>query len=301
MTPLFSALQNLGAEINSTDNKCPFTIKGPIKGGKTTVDGISSQFLTSLLFACPLAEGDTEIVVENLHEKPYVEITLDWLRKLNIKFENLELDWFRIPGRQKYKAFERSIPADFSSATFAACAAAITGSEVLIKGLDFADHQGDKEIFNYLKNMGATVTHTSNGVIVKGSDLTGIDINMNSTPDALPSMAIAGCFAKGTTRLLDVEQARLKECDRISAVAAELTKMGGKVEELKDGLVIHHSKLSGAEVHGYDDHRMVMALAIAGMGASGNTVIDTAESIGVTYPGFVDDMKALGANIEMVD
>jgi len=140
MTPLFSALQNLGAEINSTDNKCPFTIKGPIKGGKTTVDGISSQFLTSLLFACPLAEGDTEIVVENLHEKPYVEITLDWLRKLNIKFENLELDWFRIPGRQKYKAFERSIPADFSSATFAACAAAITGSEVLIKGLDFADH-----------------------------------------------------------------------------------------------------------------------------------------------------------------
>jgi 3-phosphoshikimate 1-carboxyvinyltransferase len=298
MTPLLSALEKLGAEIHSTDGKCPFTIKGPIMGGKTTVNGISSQFLTSLLFACPLAADDTEIIVENLHERPYVEITLDWLRKLNIKFEKKELDWFRIPGGQKYKAFERSIPADFSSATFSACAAAVTGSEVLIKGLDFADHQGDKAIFDYLKDMGAIITHTSQGVIVKGGELKGIDINMNSTPDALPAMAIAGCFARGTTRLLDVAQARLKECDRIAAVATELTKMGGKVEELKDGLIIHQSTLSGTNVHGYDDHRMVMALAIAGLAASGDTVIDTAESVGVTYPDFVEDMKALGAKIE---
>jgi 3-phosphoshikimate 1-carboxyvinyltransferase len=301
MTPLFSALEKLGAVITSTDNKCPFTIKGPIKGGKTTVNGISSQFLTSLLFACPLAESDTEITVENLHERPYVEITLDWLRKLNIRFEKRELDWFLIPGGQKYKAFERSIPADFSSATFSACAAAITGSEILIKGLDFADHQGDKEIFNYLKNMGAKITHTPEGVIVKGGELKGIDINMNSTPDALPAIAMVGCFAKGTTRLLDVEQARLKECDRIAAVAAELTKMGGKVEELKDGLIIHQSSLTGTLVHGYDDHRMVMALAIAGFAAKGETIIDTAESVGVTYPSFVEDMKLMGANIENIN
>jgi 3-phosphoshikimate 1-carboxyvinyltransferase len=298
MTPLLSALEKLGAVVESTDGKCPFTIRGPIKGGKTTVDGISSQFLTSLLFACPLAKEDTEITVENLHERPYVEITLDWLRKLDTQFEKKELDWFRIPGGQKYKAFERDIPADFSSATFAACAAAITGSEILIKGLDFADHQGDKEVFTYLKNMGATVTHTSEGVIVKGGDLKGIDINMNSTPDALPVLAVVGCFAKGTTRLLDVAQARLKECDRIAAMATELTRMGGKVEELKDGLVIHQSKLRGTEVHGYDDHRMVMALAVAGLAVDGKTVIDTAESIGVTYPSFVEDMKAIGANIE---
>ncbi len=298
MTPLLSALEKLGAKINSTDGKCPFTIQGPIKGGKTIVNGISSQFLTSLLFACPQANGDTEISVEDLHERPYVEITLDWLRKLNINFEKKELDWFRIPGGQKYKSFERSIPADFSSATFAACAAAITDSEVLIKGLDFEDHQGDKEIFTYLANMGASVKHTSDGVIVKGGDLHGIDINMNSTPDALPALAVTGCFAKGTTRLLDVAQARLKECDRIAAMAKELTKMGAKVEELKDGLVIHHSKLTGTEVHGYDDHRMVMALAIAGLAANGKTDIDTAESISVTYPSFIEDMKTIGANIE---
>jgi len=295
---LLSALEKLGAVVKSTGGKCPLTIRGPIKGGKTTVDGISSQFVTSLLFACPLAKEDTEITVENLHERPYVEITLDWLKKLDTKFEQKELDWFRIPGGQKYKAFEREIPADFSSATFAACAAAITGSEILIKGLDFADHQGDKEVFTYLKNMGATVAHTSEGVIVKGGELKGIDINMNSTPDALPVLAVVGCFAKGTTRLLNVAQARLKECDRIAAMATELTRMGGKVEELKDGLVIHQSKLRGTEVHGYDDHRMVMALAVAGLAVDGKTVIDTAESIGVTYPSFVEDMKAIGANIE---
>jgi len=300
MTPLISALERLDAIIDSNDGKCPFTIRGPIKGGKTIVDGISSQFLTSLLFACPLAKNDTEIIVENLHERPYVEITLDWLRKLNIKFEKRELDWFHIHGGQKYKAFERTIPADFSSATFAACAVAITGSEVLIKGLDFSDHQGDKEVFTYLKNMGASVVHSPEGVIVKGGNLQGMDINMNNTPDALPAMAVLACFAKGTTRLLDVAQARLKECDRIAAISAELNKMGGKVEELKDGLIIHQSKLTGTNVHGYDDHRMVMALTIAGMAASGKTIVDTAESTGVTYPSFVEDMKTLGANIEEI-
>jgi 3-phosphoshikimate 1-carboxyvinyltransferase len=299
MMPLLSALENLGASVQSTDGKCPFTITGPIRGGCTTVNGISSQFLTSLLLACPLASGDTEIVAENLHEKPYVEMTLDWLRKLNISFEQNGLDWFRIPGGQKYQAFQRSIPADFSSATFVACAAAVTGSEILIKGLDFSDHQGDKEIFNFLLNMGAQIRHVQEGVVVKGGELRGTDIDMNNTPDALPVFAVVGCCAKGTTRLLNVAQARYKECDRISAVAAELSKMGAEIEELKDGLIIHQSKLKGCEVHGYHDHRMVMALSVAGMMAEGETFVDTAESIRITYPGYLEDMKAIGARMEI--
>ena len=298
MIPLLSALEKLGAKIDSTGGRCPFTVTGPITGGKTTVDGISSQFLTALLIACPLARNDSEITVINLHEKPYVEITLDWLRKLNIKFEQKGLDWFYIPGGQKYLAFNRNIPADFSSATFAACAAAITGSEILIKGLDFSDHQGDKDIFRYLEQMGSKITHTPEGVVVKGKRLKGIDIDMNNTPDALPTLAVTGCFAEGTTRLLNVAQARLKECDRISGIATELKKMGADIEELKDGLVIHKSKLHGTEVHGYDDHRMVMALSVAGLAANGDTIVDTAESIRVTYPSFIEDMKALGAKLE---
>lgn len=297
MTPLFSALRNLGAVVETENDKCPFTIHGPLKGGKTTVNGISSQFLTALLFASPLAGKDTEIVVEDLHEKPYVEITLDWLRKQNIRFEQEGLEQFRVFGNQHYTPFDRQIPADFSSATFALCAAAITRSEILIKGLDFNDHQGDKEVFSFLQKMGVRLEHRPEGVWVKGGELNGIDIDMNNTPDALPALAVVGCFAKGTTRLLNVAQARLKECDRITAAKTELGKMGAKITELPDGLIIEQSELKGTSVHGYNDHRMVMSLAIAGMAASGETTVDTAESMQITYPSFVHDMDNLGARI----
>jgi 3-phosphoshikimate 1-carboxyvinyltransferase len=301
MVPLLSALENLGVKvIESTGGKCPFTISGPLIGGKTRVNGVSSQFLTALLIACPLASEDTEISVDNLNERPYVEITLDWLRKMGIRFEQKGLNWFRIFGGQKYVAFKRSIPADFSSATFPLCAAAITGSEVLIAGLDFNDYQGDKAVFTYFENMGIRMNYTPRGVLVSGGPMHGIDIDMNATPDALPAMAVAACFASGTTRLLHVPQARLKECDRIAASVKELRKMGANMEELEDGIVIHQSQLTGCEVHGYEDHRMVMALAIAGMAARGVTTVDTAESASVTYPSFLADMQRLGGNLELV-
>jgi 3-phosphoshikimate 1-carboxyvinyltransferase len=301
MQPLLSALENLGATVvESGDGKCPFTICGPMQGGTTRVSGISSQFLTALLIACPLAPRDSEITVDNLNEKPYVEITLDWLRRLGIRFEQRGLDWFRVFGGQHYPAFERHVPADFSSATFPLCAAAITGSEILIKGLDFDDHQGDKAVFTYLSRMGMHFRHTNEGIVVSGGFLKGIDIDMNSTPDALPAMAVTACFAEGTTRLLNVPQARLKECDRIAAATRELRKMGAQIEELPDGMVIHHSPLHGTRVHGYDDHRMVMSLALAGMAADGETTVDTAESASVTYPTFVEDMRSLGADLTLL-
>lgn len=299
MTPLFNALRDLGAKIESNSEKCPFTISGPIKGGKTIVDGISSQFLTALLFSAPLAGEETEIEVENLHERPYVNITLDWLDKQGISYQNKGLDWFKVSGGQKYNAFNDRIAADFSTATFAVCAAAITKSVILIKGLDFNDHQGDKAVFEFLEKMGMEISHKSNGVLIKGGNLNGINIDLNNTPDALPAIAATACFAKGTTRLLNVKQARLKECDRIAAMNCELTKMGGNIEELADGLVIHESILKGTTLHGYHDHRMVMALGLAGLGAHGITEIDTADAIGVTYPGFVEDYMALGAQFRL--
>ncbi len=300
MAPLLTAMEKLGVRVTgSNDGRCPFTLQGPLQGGATTVNGVSSQFLTALLIACPLAPGDTEIKVVNLNERPYVEITLDWLRKMGIRFEQKGLDWFMIYGRQRYRAFERDIPADFSSATFPLCAAAITGSEIVIRGLDFKDHQGDKAVFGYFEKMGTSIQHLQEGVKVSGGKLKGIDIDMNATPDALPAMAVAGCLAEGTTRLLNVPQARLKECDRIRASAMELKKMGADIEELEDGLVIRHSELTGCDVHGYDDHRMVMSLAIAGLAAKGQTTVDTAGSLGVTFPSFVEDMRKLGAMMEI--
>jgi 3-phosphoshikimate 1-carboxyvinyltransferase len=301
MTPLLNALRKLGVAVKSENDKCPFIICGPLKGGKATVNGISSQFLTAMLFASPLASEDIEIEVEDLHEQSYVSITLDWLNKQGIRYTNKGLDYFSIPGKQKYKPFDLRIAADFSSATFALCGAAITQSEIEISGLDFSDHQGDKKVFGYLRDMGMEIEEVGDVIRVKGGRLKGIDIDMNDTPDALPALAVVGCYAEGTTRLLNVEQARLKECDRISAIATELNKMGGKLQELPDGLVIKQSVLSGTEVHGYDDHRMVMSLAIAALGAEGITTIDTAESIHVTYPSFIKDMVAIGAQIRILE
>lgn len=301
MTNLFNALEKIGAKADSPNQKCPFIITGPITGGKTVVNGLSSQFVTALLFAAPLAKNDTEIEVVNLHERPYVKITLDWLDKQGIQYENKGLEWYRIKGGQSYKAFNERIAADFSSATFALAAAAVTKSELKILGLDFNDQQGDKQVFEYLQRMGMKIDKKPDGVIVKGGKLQGIEIDMNDTPDALPAMAVVGCFAEGTTKLLNVAQARLKECDRIAAITNELRKMGATIEELSDGLIIHQSKLIGAQVHGYDDHRMVMSLAIAGMASEGNTIIDTAEAVSVTYPTFFNDFNALGAKIATID
>ncbi len=300
MQPLLGALQDLGVQISSRGGKCPITVQGPIRGGKTKVNGIDSQFVSALLLACPLASGESGIIVENLHERPYVQMTMNWLREQNIRLEHRGLEYFKIPGGQCYNAFEKQIPGDFSSATFSLCAAAVTGSEITIRGLDFSDSQGDKEIFKHLEKMGVEIRHSPGSVKVKGGVLKGMEIDLNSTPDALPAVSAAACMAHGETRLLNVAQARLKECDRIKAVVSELSKMGADIRELDDGLIIKSSTLRGASVHGYGDHRMVMALAVAGLAAQGETVVDTAEAVGVTYPGFVQDMQALGADMRLI-
>lgn len=302
MGPLLDALKILGVETSSQNGKCPVSVKGPLTGGKTEVNGKSSQFLTSLLFACPLASADTEINVMNLNEKPYVEITLDWLKRQNIKFEYKDdLSWFLIKGGQSYKPFNWTIPADFSTATFPLVAAAVTGGSVSIKNLDFSDRQGDKEIFNHLEKMGVKVQKSEVWTKVTGSGkIQGCEFDLNATPDALPAMAVAGALASGVTKLVNVPQARIKETDRIACMTKELRKMGAKITELEDGMVIEGGKLHGAELESYDDHRIVMSLAIAAMAAEGETIINNAEAAAVTYPDFVRDFQKIGANIEIL-
>ncbi|MCI0498994.1 MAG: 3-phosphoshikimate 1-carboxyvinyltransferase [Planctomycetales bacterium] len=305
VAPIVQAINDLGAKARcDKDNGCPpLTISGRLKGGKTTIECKSSQYLSSLLLACPLAEGDTEIDVPLLYEPDYARMTLDWLDKQGIRCEMKDdLSWFRIPGCQAYKPFDLPAPADFSSATFFLCAAAILGQNVVIKGLDFADSQPDKAVVDYLKRMGANITVGPDGVCVSKADLYGIEIDMNRTPDALPAMAVTACFAKGTTKLVNVAQARLKETDRIACMTKELTKLGADVQEQPDGLVIHGQggqNLKPADFSGYGDHRIVMALSIAGMALPGTTTIDTAEAMNVTFPEYVTLMTRLGGKLSM--
>jgi 3-phosphoshikimate 1-carboxyvinyltransferase len=178
---------------------------------------------------------------------------------------------------------------------------AISGGQFVLENLDMTDPQGDKKVLDYLQAMGAAVKYEEDSIIIKGGALKGIEIDLNSTPDALPAMAVAGCFAEGETRLVNVPQARLKETDRIHVMWLELKKMGADIEELPDGLVIRKSRLKGCRVCGHDDHRVVMALAVAGLNTDGETVIDTAEAMNITFPGFVQLMKECGGDIETVE
>ncbi len=302
MKPLQDALVQLGARISTKDpgRDIPFTVTGPIKPGSVQVDGISSQFVSSLLFSLPLLEEESIVSVYNLHERPYIDITLHWLDFLGIRCEaNEQRDHFRIPGNQRYRSFSIRIPGDFSSAAFALVASIITRSPLMLTGLDFKDAQGDKELFDICEQIGIPMEKTEEGIFVNPpAELpSGREIDMNNIPDALPACAVLGCFLPGTTYLVNVAQARYKESDRIAVMASQLRKMGANIHERNDGLEVHCSQLHGAQVSGHSDHRVVMALAVAAMGAQGETVIDTAEAAEVTYAGFARDFAAIGAQI----
>ena len=304
MKPLLEALKTLGADYSLKSEKLdlPYTISGPLTGGSVVVDGLTSQYLSSLLLTSPIIKNDTIIDVVNLHEKPYIKITLWWLDRMGIKYEARDdLSSFHIVGNQSYPTINSRIPGDFSSATFAAVAASLTKCELTVDNIDFSDPQGDKEIFTLLERVGAKVVRNKNSAFVDGSkELKGTILDLNKMPDALPAFAVLATAAEGETKIVNTQQARIKETDRISVMCDELTKMGADIQERPDGLVIQKSNLKGAVVNGHDDHRVVMALALAGMVASGETIIETAEAASVTYESFLRDFKNIGADIEIV-
>lgn len=301
MEQLLNALALLGVKTTSEHGKCPLTVHGPLSGSLTEVDGTSSQFLTALLFAAPTAKADIHIQVKNLNEIPYVRLTLDWLKMLGINYEcSSDLTQFKIFANQSYKPFNQVIPADFSTAAFPLIAAATTGSEVTIANLNFADLQGDKVVFDYLEQMGTKIDRDSQYTYVTGGKLHAVELDLNATPDALPAIAVAAACANGKTKIYNVPQARIKETDRIACMTKELSKMGIQVDEFADGMTITGGKLKGAELEGYADHRIVMALTIAAMNAAGTSIINGAEAAAVTYPNFITDFQNLGANIQIV-
>jgi 3-phosphoshikimate 1-carboxyvinyltransferase len=297
--PLAAALNDLGASVRSTRaNGCaPFVVEGMLRGGATAIEAVSSQFLTSLLINAPLAAANSHIRVPLLNERPYVEITLDWLEREGIQLVHDQLREFRIPGGQSYRAFDRRIPGDFSSATFFLVAGALGENDVTCLGLDMNDTQGDRAVVDYLRRMGARVNVGPDRIRVQAAELRGCEIDLNATPDALPMMAVAGCFAAGATHLVNVPQARIKETDRIAVMRQELERLGARVKELPDGLVIEQSELRGAEVGGHGDHRVIMALAIAGGLIPGRTIIHDSEAVAVTFPTFAEALRKLGGKV----
>ncbi len=321
--PLLDGLRALGArvECEETEGCAPFTVTGPLKAGVLEVDCPVSQYLSALLMSSALIPvGDaspestgggewgeaaevTRIKVRSLNEAPYVGITLDWLDKQGIRYQRDGWDEFRIPAGQHFRAFDRVVPADWSSATFFLAAAAVTGSSLLLEGLDRDDSQGDKAVVDMLEEMGCEAEWLENGLRFHGKPLKAASHDLNATPDALPAMAVVCCFANGESRLTNVPQARMKETDRIAVMTTELLKLGADVKELPDGMLVrgrHPSPIScespvikGAMVDGHDDHRVVMALAVAALGCCGQVSIRGAEAADVTYPGFFKALESV--------
>ena len=301
--PLLTSLNDLGARTFSTraNGMTPVVIEGSLVGGTTAIDAQTSQFLSSLLLNTPLAPNDSVIEVTRLNEKPYVQRTLDYLDEQGIHYQQNDMTRFVVTGGQQYQGFQKRIPADFSSATFFLCAAAILDAHFILEGLDFTDTQGDKAVVSMLQSMGADIQVGDHEVVVRSADLTGTELDLNATPDALPALAVVACFAQGATTLANVPQARLKETDRIAVMSTELRKMGARVTELDDGLIIESSHLQPAQLSGHADHRVVMALSLAALALDQPTTIDTAEAVNVTFPDYVRLMRNLGADMEFVD
>jgi 3-phosphoshikimate 1-carboxyvinyltransferase len=297
--PLLDGLTQLGAFAASTrlDGYAPIIVKGPLKKGKATIDGADSQPVSALLMLG--AFSPLELHVKNPGEKPWVALTLSWLDRFGIPYENHHFEHYKMKGKAKLDGFEYSVPGDFSSAAFPLVAALVTHSEITLDNIDLKDVQGDKAIIPALESMGAHFEkHGSKLTVKKNTGLKGTRIDINDFIDALPILTVAACFASGKTEIVNGAIARQKESDRIHCIATELKKMGADIEEKPDGLVIRPAKLKGAlNLESHFDHRLAMALTVAALGAHGESAIHGVECIEKSYPTFFEDFKKIGAHM----
>lgn len=284
------------------DAKLPIRIEasGSIPGGKAVVEGgVTSQVISSLLIAAPFAESDTILEVGGrLVSRPYVDITIDVLKWAGIKVDRIGYRRFRVRRGQKLRPKGNFVVhGDYSSAAFLLAAAALTKSDVTVTDLA-NDCQGDRKILGILRSMGAKIERSKDAVRLRGAfDLKGVDIDGADTPDLVPVLVVLGCFAKGTTRIRNVAHLAHKESNRLTRPAAELRKLGARISFTRDELVIKHGWLHGGTTSACNDHRIAMAVAVAGCAIDGGVTIRGAECISKSYPGFVSDMRKLGARI----
>lgn len=306
MKQLIQGLTQLGVSVTSMrgDGYAPLIIQGPIKPGLTSLSGEDSQPVSALLIAAAFAEGPIEIQVQNSGEKPWVALTLNWLDRLGIPYENEGFEKFSLYGKTQYSGFEYTVPGDFSSAAFPVAAALVTNSEITIRNIDMQDAQGDKELIHVFKKMGALIEMDEKKQTLhvrKGGNLSGISIDINNFVDAITILAVVGCYSEGETRIRNAAVARQKECNRIECLITELRKMGGNITETSDGLIIQKSSLkANTNLHSHQDHRMAMSLAVAALGTQGESTITSVECVGKTFPSFVSDFQKLGAVITEV-
>lgn len=304
---LIEALQHMNVEIDHRQGKLPITIRGgQPRGGKIQVSGsVSSQYLSSLLFMTPLLEEDSEIeVLHDLKSKVVVGQTLEVLRQAGIQVEvSDDLMHYRIPGRQKYEAKNYVVQGDYPGSAAVLAAAAVTQSDVRLLRLDEHSKQGERAVVDVLRAMGTPLTHQDGVVHVKGNGkLKAVEFDGDHFTDGVLAMVAAAVFAEGTSRFYNVENLRYKECDRITDYLNELRKAGARVEERQSEIIVHgrpEGIEGGVEIDAHFDHRVIMALTVAGLRSEKGLIINDAHHVAKSYPQYFDHLKSIGAQIEL--
>ena len=285
-----------------TEGGLPLEIKGQLKSGIFKIPGnVSSQFITGLLLALPILEGDSEIVLTSpLESVGYIAMTIRTMKQFGVNIQATEKGW-HIKGGQSYKTCDYTTDGDWSQAAFFMVLGAVSG-KVTVKGVAKDSTQGDKKCTEILARFGAKVTQLDNEVTVEKGELKAITIDASQIPDLVPVLSVCAAFAEGTTKIINAERLRIKECDRLKATAELLNNLGGKVKELSDGLEITGvSSLKGGNVNGYNDHRIVMSAAVCAARSDEDITATFAMSINKSYPDFYIDYNSIGGKANVLD
>ena len=286
-----------GVSINLQGGKLPLIVSGKLTAGKFYVPGdISSQFITGLLFALPMLDGDSEIILTSpLESEPYIDITVNVLKIFGIEIICRTGEGYYISGNQRYLSTAYTVEGDFSQAAFFASAAAING-EIAVHRLNSFSAQGDYKIIELLGLFGAKIYFDGDVLYAAKGELHGINIDAKNIPDLVPILSVVAAYAEGETVIYNAGRLRFKESDRIHAIHEMLTAIGADVKEIGDGLIINgngKSKLRGGNVKSFGDHRIAMSAAIASIGTEEGIIIDDMNCIRKSYPAFLDDFLAL--------
>lgn len=282
------------------DGKLPLTIDGKLKAGLYRIKGnVSSQFISGLLFALPLLDGDSKIIVTTeLESKPYVDLTIDALKKLSVHIENHNYKEFIIKGNQKYRAVDHNVEGDFSQAAFWLVAGTL-GANVVCDGMNMNSLQGDKVILDIIKSMGGNVSVEGGKAKALPCKTKGTIIDASQCPDLVPVITVLAALSEGTTEIKNASRLRFKESDRLSAITCELNKIGADIQEKEDGLIIRgKDSLKGGTVNSWSDHRIAMSLAVASLKCKEPIIIKDALCVRKSYPGFWKHFRKLGGNMD---
>lgn len=295
----YEIFDNQGIHYEYKEGILDLIVSGLLKRDEFRVKGnISSQFITGLMFSLPLLDGDSKIIITTeLESKGYIDLTLSALKDFGIEVINNDYKEFIIKGNQKYRSRDYRVEGDYSQGAFFLSADAL-GSEIEILDLKKESLQGDKEVIDILERMGANIKVNENSLTIDECNLKSTIIDASQCPDIIPTLSVVAALSEGRTEIINAERLRIKECDRLTAVKEELSKLGAKIEEKKDGLIIDGIKEfeGDVEVWSHKDHRIAMSLAIASTRCKSPIILKDFECVSKSYPNFFKDFKMLGGD-----